>query len=384
MSFLHTNLREWIMSKLMSVSVSHSAKKNPDFVDEIPLDDNGSKQLTPKSSQGSTEILESPLRSERGLSQENETIEYLLGDQLTREFGFDRDLSQIHTLHLCLYKINNVLSSPFLEFIMEKDTVEYEFYHKDMPPELFKEFIQDQDDTISVATNESARIEPIDEEIPEEKIIGGSQGEGELDVEDVFLDQIKSLFQEKTGSLLIDKKYKGFLEIDNHIFAIIDVEGVAISEEDNQKWAIVDEISHKKTILNIAVSPLIIDLFTKNRVLGKFGQETPQVLYLCKKNNDAYQNVYYEEGEGSHNTVTIINERIQHPILKHIYLFSEIPFSSDLPIAQIKRFALFTDPVNKIQGEISGTNIPQEPVIGFQENEIDFWCTKSPKYFAEL
>lgn len=368
----------------MSVSVSHSAKKNPDFVDEIPLDDNGSKQLTPKSSQGSTEILESPLRSERGLSQENETIEYLLGDQLTREFGFDRDLSQIHTLHLCLYKINNVLSSPFLEFIMEKDTVEYEFYHKDMPPELFKEFIQDQDDTISVATNESARIEPIDEEIPEEKIIGGSQGEGELDVEDVFLDQIKSLFQEKTGSLLIDKKYKGFLEIDNHIFAIIDVEGVAISEEDNQKWAIVDEISHKKTILNIAVSPLIIDLFTKNRVLGKFGQETPQVLYLCKKNNDAYQNVYYEEGEGSHNTVTIINERIQHPILKHIYLFSEIPFSSDLPIAQIKRFALFTDPVNKIQGEISGTNIPQEPVIGFQENEIDFWCTKSPKYFAEL
>ena len=149
---------------------------------------------------------------------------------------------------------------------MEKDTVEYEFYHKDMPPELFKEFIQDQDDTISVATNESARIEPIDEESPEEKIIGGSQGEGELDVEDVFLDQIKSLFQEKTGSLLIDKKYKGFLEIDHHIFAIIDVEDTSITDDNNKKWAIIDEIVNEKIILNIAVSPLIVDLFKKNRV----------------------------------------------------------------------------------------------------------------------
>jgi hypothetical protein len=350
------------MSKLMSVSVSHEPKRNPDFVDEIPVIE---KQLTPPNLDKPSNVEVSP------------TIEYLQGDPLTREFGFDRDLSKMHTLHLCIYTINNVLSSPFLEFLMEKTTTEYEFPHKDLPVELFQEFVQD--DNISVVTTESTRIEPMDQD--GSNIMVG--GEGEPDIEDVFLEQIKAFYNEKTGSPLSGEKYRGFLEIDHHIFVVI--EGFPeITLENHAKWAIMDEIVRKKAILNIVISPIVVDLFEKNRVLGKIGHKSPQVLYLCKKDSDSYQNVYYEEGDGSHNAVTIINERIQHPILKQIYLFSETVFPNDLPIDRIKRFALFTEPVNKIQGEMNGSTIPQHPVIGFRENDIDFWCTKSPKYFTEL
>jgi len=398
MSFLHKNLREWVMSKLMSVSVSHEPKRDPDFVEkevvEKSLIKSPEDELSATSFQESSS-LEKP--STAVVTQKKDLIiEYLQGDQLTREFGFDRDLSKTHTLHLCIYKINNVLSSPFLEFYLEKTTTEYEFPQKELPPELFKDFVQD--DTISVVTNESTRIEPMDQD--ESKILVGGQGskilttnseghrpeefgQGEPDIEDVFLEQIKAFYKEKTGSLLSDEKYRGFLEIDHHIFAIIECGGEPIFQNES-KWAIIDEIVRKKAVLNIAISPLVIDLFDKNRVLGKIGQESPQVLYLCKSEDGSYKNVYYDEGAGSHNTVTIINERIQHPTLKQIYLFSETPFPNDLPIAQIKRFALFTDPANKIQGEMESASIPQGPVIGFRENDVDFWCTKSPKYFAEL
>ena len=247
------------------------------------------------------------------------------------------------------------------------------FPHKDLSPELFKDFI---DDVI-----EEPRIEPIAEE--------GMVGGGEKDIDDEFLDQIREFFQEKTGSPFADESYKGFLEINNNIFAIIDGSPDQHPTVENFLWVTVDEIINKKTI---TIDPLVIQLFTDNKLLSRINNETSmvQILYLCKKEGDVYKNVYYEQGENAHNTVTIINEKVLHPILKQIYLFSETPLPSELPIGTIKRFALFTDPQNKIQGELDSKGFwskgfgSKSPVFGFEENDVHFWATKSPKYFTEI
>jgi hypothetical protein len=41
---------------------------------------------------------------------------------------------------------------------------------------------------------------------------------------------------------------------------------------------------------------------------------------------------------------------------------------------------MFIDPENKVDGEL----IPEKPVIGFEENGVEYWCTKSVQYFVEL
>jgi hypothetical protein len=340
MSFLHKNLKDWVLSNLMSVSVNHIPKKDPDYIDEVP-----EPPLLP----ATVEQEVPPTVSEP---------EFLQGDELTREFSFDRDIGKPHILHLCIYKINRVLAHPFVKFYMEKNTVDYEFPHKELSPELFKDFVEEE-------VTEEPRIEPI----AEEEIVGG----GERDIDDEFLDQIREFFKEKIGSkgenevkggLFDDKNYKGFLEINNNIFAFIEDD---VKDVENFIWITIPEILHKKTI---TVDPLVIQLFTENKILAKMGT-TPhelKVLYLCKKVGDIYQNVYYEQGENAHNTATIINEKVLHPTLKQVYLFSETPLPSELPIETIKRYAVFTD----------------THVIKLDENDVHYWATRSPKYFTEI
>jgi len=248
---------------------------------------------------------------------------------------------------LCIYKINRVLAHPFVKFYMEKNTVDYEFPHKELPPELFKDFVE---------VEEEPRFEPI----VEEEIVGGGEG----DIDDAFLDQIREFFKEKIGSQFVDENYKGFLEINNNIFAFIECD---VEDVENFLWITIPEILHKRTI---TIDPLVIQLFTENKILAKLGA-TPhelKVLYLCKKEGHIYQNVYYEQGENAHNTATIINEKVLHPTLKQVYLFSETPLPSELPIETIKRFAVFTD----------------ANIIGFDETDVHYWATKSPKYFVEI
>ena len=122
------------------------------------------------------------------------------------------------------------------------------------------------------------------------------------------------------------------------------------------------------------------DLFQKNQILTQM--KRPQVLYLCRKEGEGelYTNVYYETGQNGHNTVSLINDKVLHPILKTVYLFSTTPLPSEYPPDRIKRYALFIDPKNKVEGEL----IPQEPVVGIEENGVEFWGTKSPKYFTEI
>ena len=322
-------LKRKITEKFMSVSVNHSPQENPDFVDET---------------------LEVSVQAKEDIGPIKENLEkptFLKGDELTREFSFDRDIKTPHVLYLCIYKVNRVLYQPFLEFYMTKGVPEYTFPHKELSPELFEQFIEEE-------TPED-KLEPIPEEIE-----GGGEPE---DIEQAFLDQISTFFEESTGSPLAPENYKGFLEIDNNIFAIIETHQEFSDSKENLTPVIVDEIKNKRTI---ALSPLVLDLFTNNKILTQMGQDIPipQVLYLCEKDGDIYKNVYYEQQEVPH--YTIINEQVLHPEFKKIYLFSETPLPSENPIDSLKRYAVFKDKMTRLDGE------------------PDYWYTRSLLSFVEI
>jgi len=337
MSFNDNVLRKTITEKFMSVSVSHAPQKDPEFDDQII---ETPEQSSPRFAEAKLPIVENLVKPE-----------FLKGDELTREFSFDRDIKVPHILHLCMYKLNRVLYQPFLEFYVKKENNEYVFPHKELSPELFEPFIEKE--------LEEEKLEPIVEEI-----LGG--GEPDEDIDQEFLDQISTFFTDETGSPFVIENYKGFLEINNNIFAIIELNQDLINGKENLFPIIIDEITIKRTI---NISPLVLDLFTTNQILTRIGNKVPlpRVLYLCKKEDGIYKNVYYEQEEVSH--YTIINEQVLHPTFKNIYLFSEIPLPSETSIEFIKRYVAFTDNLTRLDGEPDGNQ---------------YWYTRSLLSFVEI
>ena len=385
MSFFNGELRNFIVKNFMSMSVSHEPLRSSTIgdINEEPLD-----------------MKKEPVKEpEVGKEIHVEEYKYLSDDPLSREFGFNRDFTKPHTLHLCMYKINKVLSYPFLELYLIKGTGQYEFPHRVLPPEIFKD-VENEGVT-------DDRIEPLKD--------GEIMKKEEEGVEDIFLDQCDDLFKEiirgdeivenisffsmffpKESSETLDDKdissklYKGFVEKGENIFAVYDCTDLSTTKLKGS-WVTLSEILDRKMIFNNDISILSIDLLKESRVISniKNGDNEnlprPLVLYLCKKTDEGVmQNVYYEGEEHTNTTVTLINERVNHPILRQVYLFTDTIFKSENDISKIKRFAIYFDPSKKIEGELVTENIPQESVIGFKEDGVDYLCTKSPIYFVEL
>jgi len=359
MSFFYKELRDYVLTNYMSVSVNHAPIKEVNIDDEV-IDE---------------EILDEKMGEERE-PEGDKGLEYtyLADDPLSREFSFGRDINVQHVLHLCIFKMNRVLQLPFLEFYLEKSTNVYEFPHKPLDSEPFKHMLENLD---------QPHIEPADEDNQESPVLQDQDGE------DIFIDQCFIFFKEKVGEVEnLETMYKGFVEKDEHIFVVFDVDQVDTSQLKGL-WATLDEIIVKKTVANVEVAPTTTDIFLENRVLANIKNDVgenlpyPTALYLCDSREEGgYRNSYYKEGESSITHTTLIHERINHPKLKQIYLFSETVLPADTLTSEIKRYALYIDPENKIGGELE--TIPEVPVVGFQEDGVDYWSTKSPKYFAEI
>lgn len=355
MSFFDAQLRELVVTNFMSMSVSHEPVKTPNSLIDDPVKEDPVKE---------DPIKEDPVKEE---------FTYLSDDPLAREFGFNRDISKPYTLKLCIYRLNQVLPYPFLEFYMIKGSGEYDFPHKQLPVELFKDLDRVEED----------RIEPMD----------GPAVKEEDGIEDIFMDQCTDLFRETVNTTPLEgESYKGFMEKDDTIVAVFDD-----TQNVSGTWVTMHEIVNKKTVFNIDISPFIVELLSQSRVLSNIKNSKnenlplPHVLYLCKKDkNGLLQNVYYEQDQTSQTHATLINERVKHPVLRDVYMFSETILPSEYDVIKIKRFALYIDPFKKIMikgqnpQQLTVENIPQESVIGFQEDGIDYWCTKSPIYFVEL
>lgn len=323
-----------------------------------------------------------------------------IDDSLSKEFTFGRNIENKHVIHLCLYRINNVLSLPFLEIYLEKENTEYIFPKKVFNSDIFQDIIDEM--------KKMKKINPLDDDIET-----AEDEDEEKDAEEIFLEECIDFFHENiTTKEDIEPIYKGFIELDNdkeNIFVVFDCTNLEIiSKEIKQRWVIVEEILEDKSIfdplLESHISDLIVRLFKENKILANLKKNRkylprPKYLYLCKKVEDKYENVYYEKDEDEYDTFTLIPERVQHEILKEIHLFSENPIETNMSYSKIKRYIIFVNVKNKIKGEINEIikeeelikeeekqlieEILKEPVIGFTESNIEFWSAKSILYFTQ-
>ena len=335
---------------------------------------------------------------------------YLSDKSIYYNFCSHEDLTEDFELYLCIYRINTILPIPYLEYYFEKTNLEYNFPSKKILPNFLENIIEEKNRLEPMEEDEEGQEKSEDKYNIIKKICKDDDDDNEINTK--FLEECYHFFKEKADYKKDFEEfktiYRGFdyflinknEENKKKLYAVIDGTNIDIikTEEITQKWAITDQIIKLKKIYGIPIDNNIIEKFENSQILNnikKYNDKDkeelgfinipyPQLLYLCKKEKELYVNVYYEEeDETSQNTKTLIFDRVNHPILKDIYLFSKERFLSDKNIEQVKCFVLYTDENYMIKDEINETNIPEESVIGFKENDKEFWCTKTPRFFVE-
>jgi hypothetical protein len=322
---------------------------------------------------------------------------YLYDNPLSTEFSFDRDYNKLYKISLCLYKINDDLKTPFLEFFfMKKDNV-FHFPQTDLNMEPFADINTMGQQISPMESMESNKDDEDDEDD---------------DIDSEFMNQCSLFLMNNMKMEEIDEKriktmYRGFIEepgeLYNTIFAVFDCTDINVTMNSNEyAWGIVDEIMVTCKIANTPVENAVTQLLKENPLLvyikTRDGSNCPIPisLYLCTQIG---KNAYYNENENPLTTMSLINPRVNHEIFDEVYMFSREPFNIE-NMNRIKRFALFTrDTLYFFNKDASITDILNEPDnagnesdiiydeysnFSFYENGNNIWCVKELESFVEI
>ena len=311
---------------------------------------------------------------------------YLEDDPLSRLFIQGRDFNKEYNIALVLYKINDSLETPFLEFYFEKLDGLYGFPQKALNMNEFKTLLSSVN---KISPNESTSFlggETSNEE--DESIFDDSN-----EIDDEFLEQCSQFLQEKTG-LISNESYDGFLEsADGTIYVFYDFTHLEFTKG---TWAVMDEIINKHRIADTGIKDADYKLFYDNPVLiymrriNREPIEIPVSCYLCiNQDSQILKNAYHTETENSQLSISLINEKNTHPIFKRIYLFSHEPILYE-NLDLIKRYAVFTkDMIYFLNSGFELTpemNIDVDDKISisfYQEGKL-YFASKVAENFAEL
>ena len=390
MSFNKEKLRDFIIKTFMGPQAPRNTNQKADseldsFV-EIPKTE-------------SKDNLKTKSTKETSIKPENQ-YRYLEQDVLSKEFSFDREPAILekkpHKIALCLFKVNNHTSPPFVEFMFQNINGTYKFPEADLNMETFSDIIK-KENPIKI------NIEDTDASVLNQQ--PDDDGENEIDKE--FFNQCSQLFQKSTSldSEIAYRRYLGFVEKDGIIFIFFDCTNIDTSSLEAGQYdiGIIDEIVNIKTINNIPIEPTIVQLFASSPLLTHMyrGQGVelpyPKLVFLCETSeNGEYKNAYYA---GSQKTISIINPKVEHAYFGYVYLFSPQPLISgeNTGLVQgivkamtnttdiIKRFALFTDSA-KIYKEVDPNTAVDKnyECYGFTDKGRELWAVKSTTLFNEL
>ena len=104
-----------------------------------------------------------------------------------------------------------------------------------------------------------------------------------------------------------------------------------------------DEFLNKHSVLNGPIDPEAYQLFYDSselmKIKNKWGTmiKIPHVLYRCTFEDNKYENIL----DNSEDTFSIIDDRIEHPLLGNSFIFSVDPLQTD-NVKSLKRYAVFT------------------------------------------
>jgi len=371
--------------------------------------------------------------------------EYLKKEELNKEYGLGmkRDLTYIH--NLCVYRLNNDLNIPFLEFLLVfKDGV-YQFPVFDVPRENSHLPLENEEPVTEmvgapvsepveapvetpVETPVEAPVEtPVQKEVANERAVPvvteppkqepekkwfffGGNGDGEEEKSSPFNDKVKETYRTLMGDTK-DINYKGFIETPVGTNAIITAFIEYTDDKtniNNMLWVSLDEIVNKNEASGISISENTYNIFNKNTFLCNIKESTgacapiPVTMYICSRDESGeLANVYYNEDEQG--VYSLIPDPIEHAFFGSTYIFTTFPLDSSRK-AGLKRFSVFIDDTLYIMNkgedilqymevenyeekneteDINKTYVDYS-TVRFYEEEHQVWAVNSMNVFTEL
>ena len=247
---------------------------------------------------------------------------YLEEDKEDLQYIFDLcdnepDLLKEYNVYICCYQVNDLCVMPFLQYLLVENDGKYNF-----PMFTFK-----------CATNID-----VDEDSEYSATHVFFQNECMK-----FLLKFAKPLDEIENDDFMNEIYKGFTvskNNDNSLYVVLNCNELHI-----EKGLLVtmDELLNKHSVLNVSIEPDAYQLFYDYpglmQIKNKWGTmiHNPQVLYKCTFEDNKYVN----ELSSSEETISIIDDRIEHPLLGNSFIFSVEPIQAD-NAKSLKRYAVFT------------------------------------------
>jgi hypothetical protein len=254
--------------------------------------------------------------------QQNTIYHYLEEDKEDLQYIFDLcdnepDLLKEYNVHICCYQVNDLCVMPFLQYLLVEDDGKYNF-----PMFTFKcatNIDVDEDNEFS-ATHVFFQNECMK-----------------------FLLKFAKPLDETENDDFMNEIYKGFTvskNNDNSLYVVLNCNELHIEKG---MLVTMDELLNKHSVLNISIEPDAYQLFYDYpglmQIKNKWGTmiHNPQVLYKCTFEDNKYVN----ELSSSEETISIIDDRIEHPLLGNSFIFSVEPIQAN-NAKSLKRYAVFT------------------------------------------
>jgi len=288
--------------------------------------------------------------NEEPKQKEPEKYMYLDKDSITDGMGLSYEFGlcgesngKIYKIYICPYNFNKECDVPFLEYLLELGiNAEYNFpYFQFVCPESK----QTSFSFSNIWSNFLGHNEPVEEEVVDELSAGHTYFMNQCLLR--ILEMID--IQDGGDPDLLIRIYKGFVEHGkNSIYVIFDFTGLVLKEtKANRRWAIMDEILVHHAILGYKINEELSVMFKENSFLTFISDENgihldlPSVLYMCGLDSKGdYINLYQSDDKS---TFSLFNERVNHPSLGNVYIFSLSPLpSSKGNVSRIRRFVGFT------------------------------------------
>jgi glutaredoxin-related protein len=247
------------------------------------------------------------------------------------------DITKALTVNLCAYEVRMDHKTPFLLYLVQQEGTKFTF-----PQFPFRCPTNIQIEDNDTSDSELGPVHVYFKNECNKMILDIMNLDGHTDA-DALSDIYKGYVQDKVDPSIV--------------YAFFDVSRFQIrgDKETKRVWASMDELYYCRQVFGIPVRQSVVDfleetpaaMFVKNQ--DREDIEIPTTLYLCELSELGYYVNSYsvEEDEPSDQSLSLIDDRIDHPILGNFYYFTTDPLEYTSPsIFTIRRFTvLLEDPL---------------------------------------
>ena len=232
------------------------------------------------------------------------------------------DILKKYTVYVCGYSIQQYNEMPYVQYLFVQENGNY-----DLPYFAFQ-------CSTNISVDESEEMSP-------KQVVFQNECMKHI------LKFIEPLEETNDESVPFHPQFQGFIQSDvqeDTIYAFMNIDHFHAKKG---VFGVMDEIVNKHSILNIPISAHVFQLFYNYpsliHIKNQWGNqvELPNLLYKCIFEDNDYKNVQ----ETNEDIISIIDDRIEHPILGNSFIFSCEPIDESNN-SSIKRYLGFlSDPL---------------------------------------